>query len=147
MKKLIPIISVILAVTAIFTLACSGGGSNDTNATIGTKVNVEGGSYTSINSAELYQMLQNKDFTLVNTDPMPNLAIPDTDLFIPHNDLLEDPSLVSQNKAEKIVIYCMIGSNSSVVAEEFAKMGFSDIYNLAGGIVGWQQQGYQVVTP
>jgi rhodanese-related sulfurtransferase len=147
MKKLIPIISIILAVTAIFTLACSGGSSNDTTTTIGTKVNVEGGSYTSVNSAELYQMLQNKDFTLVNTDPMPNLVIPDTDLFIPHNELLEDLSSVSQNKTEKIVIYCMIGSNSSLVAVEFEKMGFSDIYNLAGGIVGWQQQGYPVVTP
>jgi rhodanese-related sulfurtransferase len=129
-------------VSASFSLACSGG-----ETTVGTKVNVDGGSYTSINSAELYKMLQNKDFILVNTDPMPTAGIENTDLYIPVNELIGDLSLVSQNKTEKIVVYCMIGANSSVVAAEFAKMGYTNIYNLSGGIVGWQQQGYPVVLP
>lgn len=142
MRILMILLTVFLLFSAVFALACSGG-----DTTVGTKVNVEGGSYTSIKSAELYQMLKTKDFLLVNTDPMPTLGIEHTDLYIPVSELIEDLSLVSQNKAEKIVIYCMIGANSSEVAAEFAKTGYTNIFNLSGGIIGWQQQGYSVVTP
>jgi rhodanese-related sulfurtransferase len=142
MRILMTLFAILLVVSAVFSLACSGG-----DTTVGTKINVEGGSYTSINSAELYQMLQNKDFLLVNTDPMPTAGIENTDFYIPVSELITDLSLVSENKAEKIVIYCMIGANSSVVAAEFAKTGYTSIYNLSGGIVGWQQQGYPVVLP
>jgi len=148
MKKLMSLLLVVLAVSAVSSLACTGAGSNDNgNTTIGTRVSVDGGFYTNVNSSELNQMLKNKDFILVNTDLIVTKAIPDTDLYIPMNEVLADLSLVSQNKEEKIVIYCMVGANSSVVAAEFVRMGYTNIYNLSGGITEWEQQGYPVVTP
>ena len=148
MRKLISLFSVLLVIIAVSSLACGGTNSNGTTSpTVGTRVDVEGGFYTSINSAELNQMLQNKDFILVNTNPVVSATIPDTDFHIPVNELVADLSQVSADKAEKIVVYCMVGASSSVAAAEFVKMGYTNIYNLSGGIVEWQQQGYSVIAP
>ena len=148
MKKLMSLLLILLVLSAILSLACNGAGSNNNgNTTIGTRVSVNGGFYTNVNSSELNQMLKNKDFILVNTDLIVTKAIPDTNVYTPMNEVLADLSLISQNKEEKIVIYCMVGANSSVVAAEFARMGYTAIYNLSGGIMEWEQQGYPVVTP
>ena len=148
MKKLIPLFSVLLVIITVSSLACGGTNSNGTSSTtVGTSVDAEGGFYTSINSAELNQMLQNKDFILVNTNPVVSVTIPDTDLHIPVNELVADLSQVSQNKTEKIVVYCLIGASSIITAAEFVKMGYTNIYNLSGGIIEWQQQGYSVIAP
>jgi len=145
MRRLISAISILLVFIAALSLACGANPNGD--SAIGTRVSVNGGFYTDLIPSELNRMLQNKDFILVNTDPMATKAIPNTDLYIPMGEVLVDLSLVSQHKDEKIVIYCMVGSNSKVVATKFAEMGYTNIYNLSGGIVEWGQQGYPVVTP
>jgi len=148
MKKLILLLSILFMFGTLLSVACSGTDSNGAgNNGLGTKVSINGGLYMDINSSELNQMLQNKDFILVNTDPVATKAIPNTDLFIPKDEVIDDLSLVSKNKNEKIVVYCMVGSNSRLVAAEFAEMGYTDIYNLSGGILEWEQQGYRVVNP
>jgi rhodanese-related sulfurtransferase len=44
-------------------------------------------------------------------------------------------------KDTPIVCICRSGSRSQVAAELLVRQGFSDVANLAGGMIGWQQAG------
>jgi len=48
-------------------------------------------------------------------------------------------------KDRPILVYCAVGSRSSRVADYLARSGYSDIYNLTGGIWAWQLRGYPVL--
>ena len=43
-------------------------------------------------------------------------------------------------------VYCRSGNRSGVATDQMAELGFTDIYDLQGGIVDWQAAGGQVVT-
>lgn len=42
-------------------------------------------------------------------------------------------------KDKPIVVVCRSGERSQVACEQLAALGFTDIFNLAGGIDAWQQ--------
>lgn len=41
-------------------------------------------------------------------------------------------------KDKPILVYCRSGNRSGIACQQLTKEGFSDVHNLAGGIVGWQ---------
>ena len=45
----------------------------------------------------------------------------------------------------KVVVYCSVGYRSERVGEKLKEMGFTNVYNLYGGIFEWVNQGYKVV--
>jgi rhodanese-related sulfurtransferase len=45
----------------------------------------------------------------------------------------------------KVVVYCSVGYRSERIGEKLKKMGFTDVYNLYGGIFEWKNQGHEVV--
>ncbi len=45
----------------------------------------------------------------------------------------------------KVVVYCSVGYRSEKVGEKLKEMGFTDVYNLYGGIFEWVNEGYKVV--
>ncbi|NTU82254.1 MAG: rhodanese-like domain-containing protein [Chloroflexales bacterium] len=44
-------------------------------------------------------------------------------------------------KDTPIVCVCRSGNRSGVAAEQLARQGFSDVINLAGGMIGWARAG------
>lgn len=134
----------ILMLTAVMLLAC-GGGTAKTNEAQGTEVQVEGGSYWLIAPAQLYSMLDNKDFLLVNTETSYLGEIPDTDLFIPYNEIEQNLGKFPQNKDDKIVIYCSFGAKSNVAAITLVKVGYTKVMDLQGGMMEWEGHGYAII--
>ena len=49
------------------------------------------------------------------------------------------------DKSTRIVVYCSLGIRSEDVAEELKKEGFTDVYNLFGGIFEWKNNDFTVV--
>jgi rhodanese-related sulfurtransferase len=47
--------------------------------------------------------------------------------------------LVTTDKDRKIVLYCGGGSCSALSAYMLQRMGFRNVYSLAGGYRGWQE--------
>lgn len=51
-----------------------------------------------------------------------------------------------KNKNSKIVIYCSLGVRSEDVAEKLKKAGYSNVYNLYGGIFEWKNNDLEVLN-
>jgi len=112
----------------------------------GENVTVGGGSYTNINSQELDEMLKNKDFVFVNVHIPFAGNIHDTDLSIPYDQIAQSEYLTQlpTDKNARIVLYCRSGRMSQIAAEELISLGFTNIWNLKEGMVGWEQAGYEI---
>ena len=42
-------------------------------------------------------------------------------------------------------LYCRSGSMSAIAARELVKLDFTNVTNLAGGMVEWEKQGYELI--
>ena len=51
-----------------------------------------------------------------------------------------------QNKDSKIVVYCSLGIRSEDIAEKLKKAGYTNVYNLYGGIFEWKNNNLEVLN-
>lgn len=65
-------------------------------------------------------------------------------LFVGYDSLDLSP-LQKVDKSKPIIIYCSVGYRSEKVAEKIKALGFTQVYNLYGGIFEWKNQNYPVV--
>lgn len=49
------------------------------------------------------------------------------------------------NKNEKIVVYCSLGIRSETIGELLKKAGYTNVYNLYGGIFEWKNKDFKVL--
>lgn len=135
MKRLIPVL-----LAAIVLATCQ------SKSAAGEPVIVAGGSYKNVSADELEAMLRDKDFMFINVHVPFAGNIADTDLSIPY-DQIGTPENLSQlpaDKNAKIVLYCRSGRMSTIAAEVLVGQGYTNIWELAGGMVAWEQAGYEL---
>lgn len=131
-----------LILSAFVLAACSGGAAPvQPGQVTGKEVSVAGGVYTDVSVAELETMLENKDFTLINVHIPFTGDIPDTDLSIPFDEIESNLNQLPADKDAKIVVYCRSDSMSSMSATALVELGYTDVWNLDGGMVAWQAAG------
>ena len=112
----------------------------------GETITVTGGSYQNVTPDGLNTMLKDKDFVFVNVHIPFAGNIADTDVSIPY-DKISTPENLSElpaDKNAKIVLYCRSGRMSQIAAEELVSLGYTNIWNLRGGMVEWEQAGYDL---
>ena len=112
----------------------------------GETVTVTGGSYQNVAPAELNTMLKSKDFVFVNVHIPFAGNIANTDLSIPYDQIStsENLSQLPADKSAKIVLYCRSGRMSAIAAEQLVALGYTNIWNVAGGMVDWEQAVYEI---
>lgn len=127
--------------------ACSSRAESPVNPieNIGKKISVQGGQYTDISVAELQKMLEGKDFLFVNVHIPFEGDIPDTDLSIPFDEIEQNLDKLPSDKNSKIVLYCRSDRMSGIAAETLVKLGYTNIWNLDGGFVAWEQAGLPII--
>ncbi len=54
------------------------------------------------------------------------------------NVLLDEAELAKAPKEKPVVVICMTGHRSPLVARALQKRGFEKVYNLTWGMLGWQ---------
>ena len=135
MKKLFPIL-----LAAIVLSACQ------SKPVVGETVTIEDGSYRNVSAQELNTMMKKKDFVFINVHTPFAGNITDTDLSIPYDEIgvPENLSQLPIDKNAKIVLYCRSGRMSEIAARELVSLGYTNIWNLAGGMVAWEQAGYGI---
>lgn len=135
-KRQIASLTIALATLALFAVACSFASSTE------PAENAIG--YTNISVEQLAEMLENKDFVLVNTHVPYEGEIPQTDLFIPFNEI-EAHLDELPGKDAKIVLYCRSGGMSTTAADKLVSLGYTDVYEVDGGMRAWEAAGYDFI--
>lgn len=140
MKQTWILLSMLIA--SLLVAACSGQLTDQSaNAEIGEQVLVPGGAYTDISVAELQAMLDSKDFVFVNTHIPFEGDIPSTDLTIPFDQIADNLDKLPADKDAKIVLYCRSDRMSGIASETLVGLGYTNVWNLDGGMVAWEKAG------
>jgi rhodanese-related sulfurtransferase len=135
--------TILLALFPLLLAACGSSAPAD-NATTehGFPKNADG--YADISVDQLAGMMDEQDFTLVNVHIPYEGEIPQTDLFIPFNEI-EDHLTELPAKDAPIVLYCRSGSMSTTAAQILADEGYTNVMELDGGFNEWKAQGYELL--
>jgi rhodanese-related sulfurtransferase len=133
MKKLIFILLAVVILVSCQSKPVTGG-----------TVSMAGGSYQSVTPDELNTMLKDKDFVFVNVHTPFAGNIAGTDLSIAYDQIEQNLSQLPVNKNAKIVLYCRSGRMSQIAAEKLVSLGFTNIWDLKGGMVDWEQADYEI---
>ena len=110
----------------------------------GETIPANGGSYQSLTAAELHTMLKNKDFVFINVHIPFAGNIPGTDLSIPYDQIEESLSQFPSDKNARIVLYCRSGRMSQIAAETLVSLGYTNVWDLQGGMADWEQAGFDL---
>lgn len=90
-----------------------------------------------ITALELKQLLDSKaDFQLIDVREPHEVDIATIGgELIPMGDVMDNLDKISKDK--KVVIYCRSGGRSGSVVNALKNEGFTNLYNLKGGILGY----------
>jgi rhodanese-related sulfurtransferase len=111
----------------------------------GNMVRIEDGAYWSISPSELTEMLQAKDFFLVNVHVPYAGEIPKTDAFISYEDTAARVGEYPRDKGARIVLYCLGNRMSRAAVGDLLKMGFRNVSVLEGGMDAWREAGFSLI--
>lgn len=110
----------------------------------GEEVTVQGGTYTNVSPLELDTMLTSKDFTLINVHTPFEGKIAQTDLSIPYDQIQQNLDKLPTDKNARLVLYCRSGHMSDIAAKTLIQLGYTNIWNLDGGMVAWENAGLPI---
>lgn len=137
---------------AVVAAACSGSRADPTapaspvaGATPMTVYVEGGGTYASVSPAQLAGMLAAKDFVLVNVHVPFEGDIDGTDLSIPYDQIASRTGELPAAKDAKIFVYCRSGRMSTIAAEALVGLGYTNVWELDGGMIAWEAAGYPLV--
>ena len=100
--------------------------------------------YVDLSVDQLAGMMEDKDFTLVNVHIPYEGEIPDTDLFIPFDEIADHLDELPAKDAP-IVLYCRSGGMSASAAEVLVDEGYSNVFELDGGFDAWKAKGHKLL--
>jgi rhodanese-related sulfurtransferase len=105
-------------------------------------VRVPGGSYHELRPSALHALLPHKHFLLVNVHIPYAGEIAKTDRFIPYTAIDRSLRMLPSSKTAMIVLYCRSGRMSAIAAARLVRLGFRNVWDLAGGMEAWRREGY-----
>jgi len=97
--------------------------------------------YLNVSSDQFVEMVENKDFTLINTHIPYEGEIPGTDLLIPFNEIERYQADLPDDKTTPIVVYCKAGPMGDAAAGKLVQMGYTHVIHFKDGMNGWQMAG------
>lgn len=103
--------------------------------------------FTNIDAARLQELQAEANPVLIDvrTDAEVGRGIIPGARHIPLQMLTARFEEIERDRA--VVFYCQSGGRSAQASYFLASQGWGEVYNLAGGIVGWAQRGLPIAAP
>ena len=137
----------VFTLSTLFLAACAGKTALATPASSqSVKLSVPGGSYTNVPATQLKVMLDKKDFIFVNVHIPYEGEIAETDVFVPYDEIEKNLDKLPADKNAKVVLYCRSGRMSSLAAETLVRLGYTNVWNMEGGMIVWEALGLPLKT-
>ena len=133
----------VVILSVVFLAACAG---PIASASKEAKASVPGRSYTNVSATQLKAMLDKKDFAFINVHIPYEGEIAKTDAFIPYNEIAKNLDKLPADKNAKIILYCRSGRMSAIAAETLVRLGYTNVWNLEGGMLAWETLGLPITT-
>lgn len=136
---------VCLATLVLLLAACgstTGSPAGGTNTLNGFPRNADG--YADISVQQLAELLDDENATIVNVHIPYEGEIPQTDLFIPYDEIRDHLDQLPAKDA-LIVLYCRTGSMSTAAARDLVAEGYTNVVEVDGGFNAWQAAGYELL--
>ncbi len=102
--------------------------------------------YVDVSPQDLSSMLASKDFPLVNVHIPYAGEIEGTDLLIPYDEIGDRLGELPSQTDAKIVVYCRSGGMSAIAAKTLVSSGYTNVWNLDGGMIAWENAGYPLLN-
>ncbi len=104
-----------------------------------------------ITTKEAYDLIQNNienpDFIILDVrtqDEYNSGHIENASMLDFYDESFED-DLDQMDKNKTYLVYCRTGNRSGRATDIMVELGFTDVYNMLGGIVQWNEDGYKTV--
>jgi len=68
-----------------------------------------------------------------------------TDLSIPYDQIADRLSELPSQRDSQIVLYCRSGGSSAIAAATLVGLGYTNVWNLDGGMTAWEEAGYPLL--
>ena len=101
----------------------------------------EAHSYLNVSVDQFVEMLEKKDFTLINTHIPYEGELPGTDLLIPFNEIEQHRVKLPDDTTTRIVVYCKAGPMGDIAADKLVQMGYTHVIHFKDGMNGWEKAG------
>ena len=98
----------------------------------------------SVSPAEATQLINREDAHVLDVREVDEFAaghLPDS-VNIPVTKLAERVGELDKFKDKPVIVCCASGMRSAKACKELAKLGFTNVQNLAGGVDAWVGAGY-----
>jgi rhodanese-related sulfurtransferase len=102
--------------------------------------------YVDVSVEQLTPALANKNFTMINVHIPYEGELPQTDAFIPYNEIEANLSQLPADKDAQLVLYCRSGRMSTEAAQTLVKLGYTNVVEVDGGMQAWQAVGNELIT-
>ena len=138
----------VLVLSTLFLVACAGQSAPATPAVSSQSatVSVLGRNYTNVSATQLKAMLDKKEFAFINVHIPYEGEIAKTDAFVPYNEIEKNLDKLPADKNAKIVLYCRSGRMSAIAAETLVRLGYTNVWNMEGGMIAWEALGLPLTT-
>lgn len=101
---------------------------------------------TLVGPAAYERVIAQPDRLVINVHVPFEGALPGTDLMIPFDKIEQQADRLPADRRAPLAIYCKSGRMSAEATQTFARLGYTDVIDLEGGMDAWQAEGRPLLT-
>lgn len=92
-----------------------------------------------VEAVEFSKLAKDENNFLLDVHVPEQTHIPGTKKFIPFDQIAENSGQLPADKNTNILVYCRSGSMSKIAAQKISELGYSNVYDLKGGVDGYRE--------